>query len=138
MTEVKYFAAPFVAYIVSSTLKTAYRILIRGEERSLRHLAWAERSWKITFMSELQKYQWATGILALFVIVLGVWLYMETRNDKVTVLLGDINTRLGGCQADIKAWNDKNKDSVSADARKELSGILDNCQDDVKMAQQTY
>ena len=40
MTDLKYLAAPAVAYAVSSILKLGYRLLIRREERSFRHLVW--------------------------------------------------------------------------------------------------
>ena len=91
-------------------------------------------------MTELKKYQIATAVLAVVAVLLGIWLCVEIQNSnqKVTALLGEINTRLGGCQNDVKAWSDKYKNAVSDDARKELSDILNNCQDDVKMAQESY
>jgi hypothetical protein len=91
-------------------------------------------------MTELKKYQLATAVLAVAVVLLGIWVYVEMQNSnqKVTTLLGEINTRLGGCQADVKAWSNKYQGTVSADARKELSDILNNCQDDVKTAQESY
>lgn len=40
MTGLKYFAAPFIVWAVSQTLKVFYRILIRKEEFSKKHIAW--------------------------------------------------------------------------------------------------
>ena len=78
--------------------------------------------------SEQNVYKWATWILVVVVIILGVML-TKSNNETITSTRDDATADIQGCRQDIAEWQTAHPrgTAVSAEDQAELEDILDGC-----------
>ncbi len=83
-------------------------------------------------MTQLQKYQYATVILGILVIILGGVLIQRNVNTPASDGIEIAQDGLVDCSTKIKDWKRTYSTATSTDAQNELSSILSDCVDDLK------
>ena len=83
-------------------------------------------------MTQLQKYQYATWILIIVVLILAVML-VNTKKKVASTGIEDATAAITKCNEDLAAWRLKSPTSASATAaqQEELLRILKSCSGDV-------
>ncbi len=87
-------------------------------------------------------YKWATWILLIVVIVLGI-MYTKKSNETVSGTFGDLTQALADCRTDISAWKQEypaggtTTPEKAQEADAELQDIFDKCMNAVQDAQGT-
>ena len=78
-------------------------------------------------------YKWATIILLILVIILGWKLMAKGGPAPATEGVSDATSSVNDCRTAIAGWTAKYSSpaSVTAEARAELDGILNNCQNKI-------
>jgi hypothetical protein len=81
-------------------------------------------------------YKYATWILVVVVIVLGVMLFRKNA-ETITSQLGDSTVDIQDCRVKVATWQAANPKGtpISAAAQTELDGILETCLGSVENAQ---
>ena len=81
-------------------------------------------------------YMWATWILLIIAIILGVMLWNKS-DETVTDTFGDINQDLSDCRMRLIAWDEQYPATATrtAEADAELQAIIDDCEEIVVEAQ---
>ncbi|MCR4275004.1 MAG: hypothetical protein NUW02_03090 [Candidatus Campbellbacteria bacterium] len=81
-------------------------------------------------------YKYATWILVVVVIILGVMLSRKNA-ETITSQLGDSTVDIQACRVKVATWQEANPKGtpVSATAQAELDGILETCLGSVEDAQ---
>ena len=84
-------------------------------------------------MTELQKYKWATAILGVLVLFLGISWLKNGANSEVRSALSDAAVGLEQCNAKIATWREANPTRpASAEAQEELADILQECSSNIQ------
>ncbi len=85
-----------------------------------------------TNMTLLKRYQWATAILGVLVVVLGIWLISATHTPAAASL-DDAHSALADCSENIGKWRAQYPGGATTlDAQNALSGILNQCANSIK------
>jgi hypothetical protein len=88
--------------------------------------------------SQSTGYKWATWILVVIVIILGIMLWKKD-DQTVTGTFDDINQTISECRTDLAAWREEYPETATRtpEAEGELQDIIDNCMSAVEEAQGT-
>lgn len=87
-------------------------------------------------LTELQKYKYATIALGILVVILLIVLYKGGKT-RVTDIYQRVNTRLDNCRVVLEEWKTDHPagKTLTPEAQTELSGILEDCTQELRASQ---